>query len=367
MEGKIMKNYKINEFAETLGISKVTVGNWIKSGVVVPKQTETGQAYFTEEQVASMFVNYRMKQVHKNKSSLYIVCESDEEKIKSLVEVCVNNQKQVYPDSLFVEDFTTFFVNQFANSVFDPESESDLRVLKGYVLKELSTRLADYVKTRVETILNIDETYEKEFTYFELKSLVLNDKNNLTEELIERFDNVAKKISENPTEKNMNLDGSMKLTKNITYGYLKLMIDNKVFDLASKLGLDGQQLKNTNYRQLLNLNEVIDKETYDILANEDFQINLKAPFVNTIIKDILLKTKREIAKTKIIQLAEQGYYHIFRFVDTPECKITLVNYLKDKAFKNVYVLGSDSDKLPNDMVLYLDACKADGTLNYDII
>ena len=144
-------------------------------------------------------------------------------------------------------------------------------------------------------------------------------------------------------------------------------IENKVFDLASKLGLDGNSLKNTNYRQLLNLSEVIDKETYDILANEDFQINLRAPFVNTIIKDILLKTKREIAKTKIIQLAEQGYYHIFRFGNTPECKITLVNYLKDKSFKNVYVMGSDGDKLPNEIVLYLDACKADGTLNYDII
>lgn len=363
-----MKNYKINEFAETLGVSKVTVGNWIKRGIVIPKETETGQLYFTEDQVASMFVNYRMKPEHKNKSSLYIICESDEEKVKKLVvEVCVEAQKQKYPDSLFVENFTTFFVDQFANSVFDPESESDLMVLKGYVLKELSTRLTDYVKARVLSILDIDSIYKKEFTYFELESLVLNDTNNLTTELTERFDNVAKKISENPTEKNMNLDGSMKLTKNITYGYLKLMIDNKVFDLASKLGLDGNLLKNTNYRQLLNLNEVIDKETYDILANEDFQINLKAPFVNTIIKDILLKTKREIAKTKIIQLAEQGYYHIFRFVNTPECKITLANYLKDKAFKNVYVLGSDSDKLPNEIVLYLDACKADGTLNYDII
>ena len=359
------KNYSIAEFAEMLGVSQVTVRNWVKDSVIIPKTTETGQLYFTEAQVSAMFVNYRMKGNYKAKSSLYIICENNEEKVNGLIETCITAQRKTYPNSVFIKDFTTFFAEQFANISFDAETPGDKAVLKGCVLKELSSRLGDYVKNKVLSILDIDEEYKRGFTWYELESLVLNE--NVDIELAKRFDKVAASINENPKDNQMNMDGSVKVLSNVTSDYLKVMIDSKVTDLATKLGLDGQALKGTNYRQLLDFNRVIDPETYEILAAEDLQINVNAPFINTIIKDVLLKSKREVAKTKIIQLAKNGYYHVFRFVDSEACIRTLYGYLDEKSFKNVYLVGSNKDMLPREISLKLEVGKENGNLNYDII
>ena len=359
------KVYNIVEFAEILGVSQVTVRNWIKESVIIPKTTPTGQMYFTEAQASAMFVNYRMKGSHKSKSSLYIICEENEDKVDSLIETCIKAQRKTYPNSVFIKDFTTFFSDQFSNISFDVENTGDMAVLKGCVLKELSTRLKDYVENRVLSILSIDEEYKKGFTWYELESLVLNE--NVDTELANRFDKVSRNISENPKDNQINMDGSVKLLSSINSGYLKVMIDSKVTDLATKLGLNGQALKGTNYRQLLDFDKVIDPKTYDILAAEDLQINVNAPFINTIIKDVLLKSKREVAKTKIIQLAEDGYFHVFRFVDSEACIRTLYGYLDEKSFKNVYLVGSNKDMLPREISLKLEVGKENGSLNYDII
>lgn len=359
------KNYSIAEFAETLGVSQVTVRNWIKDNVIIPKTTETGQLYFTEAQVSAMFVNYRMKGNHKAKSSLYIICENNEEKVKGLTETCIKVQRKAYPNSVFIKDFTTFFAEEFSNINFDVNSQEDKNVLKGYVLKELSNKLGEYLKNKVLSILSIDEVYKKEFTWYELECLVLNE--GVNTELTTRFDNIAKQISENPKDNQMNMDGSVRILSNITSDYLKVMIDSKVTDLAIKLGLNGKALKGTNYRQLLDFSKVIDPETYKILAAENLQINIKAPFISSIIKDVLLKSKREVAKTKIIQLAEEGYFHIFRFVDSEACIRTLYGYLDKESFKNVYLVGSDSDKLPREISLKLEVGKENGSIYFDKI
>ena len=201
------KVYSIVEFAEILGVSQVTVRNWIKESVIIPKTTATGQMYFTEAQVSAMFVNYRMKGSHKSKSSLYIICENDEEKVNGLIETCVKAQRKTYPNSVFIKDFTTFFAEQFTNISFDAETLEDMAVLKGCVLKELSTRLRDYVENKVLSILGIDEEYKRGFTWYELESLVLNE--DVDTELAERFDKVARSISENPKDNQINMNGSV--------------------------------------------------------------------------------------------------------------------------------------------------------------
>lgn len=354
--------YSIVEFAEIVGVTQVTVRKWIKDGIINVKYTKTGQPYFEDEQVAYMFIHHRMKAYQKTNSGLYIVCGNTQEEIDKLIELCFNTQKQIYPKSVFIKDFTTFFTELFSKVSFDDNSEESKKMLKYCALTELSKRLKDYVDSKLISILDIDERYSDNFTPTELKQLILNY--NVTDELKERFNDIARDISENPNDKQINMDGTLKISCNVTAKSLELLIDNKVMSLIQNLGITGINKKDLNYKQLLDIDNVFDEKTIEVIFGENVEINITKPAIKTIIKDMLLKTKGIAAKKQISNIETHGYYHVFRYDDTDRSKRALYRFIDEKLFKNVYVVGSASDILPSEITLKLEAQNEVGAIHY---
>ena len=53
-----MKYYRINEFANLVGVSSSTLRNWEQKGILLPHhKTPTGYRYYSQEQLESLLVN----------------------------------------------------------------------------------------------------------------------------------------------------------------------------------------------------------------------------------------------------------------------------------------------------------------------
>lgn len=360
-----MKAYNIQEFAQVTGVTAMTIQNWIKKKLIIPKRTETGQPYFTSENVAYVFYKLRFKAENlKGTSTLYLLHSDSNEQCEKLTAICHTAQKKGSPKSIFVSSFQTFLTSAIEHAKDSISDESIEKALRGQVVFELSKRLMTYVQERVLFILNLDPLFKKDFTWSELEALVLNDKENFTDNLEVRFDNAMRTLREDPKNSDVNADGSVKKKFYITSSFLAMQIQSKVSDLARKLGFTNPDLYGVNYAKIAYLSTRVDTSLAEIILNDTFKINLSASDNKKLMKNVLLTAENTIVKTKISEVMENGYYLIYRLCDTEEDIQAVYNILDMCAYKEIVLVGSDSRDLPSDIRRKIEAGVTNGNFEF---
>ena len=219
-----MKNYSISEFAQAVGVTNVTINNWIKEGEITPYTTLTGQKYFTSSQVTDVLLRMRLKSKNMNScSTLYIVnSQNNAESDAKLMTICHEVQRKHYPSSVLISSFEDMFNNTLDSNKLDLTNEKVQEAVRVALMGEFIEKFESYVKDKVVSIFSIDKAIQDAFTWSELKALVTNDTSVVNEELIQKYDSIVEVIKNNPDDKMLNNDGSLK--KNLILSYKVLFV-----------------------------------------------------------------------------------------------------------------------------------------------
>lgn len=352
-----MKTYTVSEFAKAIGVTNVTVNNWIKNGTVHAKTSETGQYYFTASQVQLVMANMHLQRKNqKGASALYVIKTDDDKVAEAAVQNILDVQAKCNDESIYISSFETFFASALDKIQFDPNSEEVMKALRGRVLREFSIKLNKYVKEHILLLYDISELYQ-DFTWNELKAIILNDESKLTPELIAKFDAVKDKIEEMPEEKYITQKGEIKERERhaISYEFLKMHIRGKVSEISRSVGFTNSKILDANYANLLDLRNIIDTELAAILIDTDYPINMNAPEVKKFIKELTASTEKEAMKSRLAKAKTVGFYTVFRLRESDtEAEDTLYEYLDSKMFQHIFLLCAKADDLPTDIKRKID-------------
>lgn len=343
-----MKKYSVAEFARVLGVTSVTVNNWIKSKKLLPAYTETGQPYFTSEQVVHTILTTYFK-FALGCANLYIVKRDNKEESDEIIKACINAQQKLCKDSIYIEDFESFFTDIVEGIKVDRDQEQLAKVMQGRLAMELAKRLNNYVTEKIVSILEIDRSYKEDFTWSELEAVVTGDKERLTPELIERFDSIAVKVSESPNNNNLNKSGTLKKCHAVKSEYLGMQMKMKVSEISKKLGIADNRILGVSYAKLLSLDTLDDKEILEIFTDEDFKISMKSSYTDKLLKSITLDVEKKVLRDKIRDVMKKGFYYVYKLTDAEESVDMLYQYLDMNAFSCVILAGSTLEQIPSDI------------------
>lgn len=345
-----MKKYSVVEFARAVGVTSVTVNNWIKSKRLLPAHTETGQPYFTSEQVVhTMLTTYFNRKNMRGCANLYVVKRDNKEESDKLIMTCLNAQKELCKDSVYIEDFESFFTGIVEGIKVDRDHDKVAQVMRGYMGSELVKRLNNYVIEKILSILEIDRSYKENFTWSELEAIVLGDKERLTPELIEKFDSIAEKVNANPNQNNLNKSGTFKKGHVIKSEYLAMQMKMKVSEISKKLGFVDNRILGVSYAKLLSLDTIADKDIMEIFTDENCKISMNASCTDKLLKSITLEMEKKVLYNKIREVMNKGFYYVYKLTDAEESVDQLYQYLDMNVFSCVFLTGSTLEQIPSDI------------------
>ena len=351
-----MKIYSVSEFARAVGVTNVTVNNWIKSGIVSPMKSETNQYFFSSSQVQMVVANMHLQRKNqKGISALYIIKTDSDAMAGAALQNLLNIQKEVKDESVYIPSFETFFESALDKVQFDPNDETAMKALRGYALRELSRKLNEYVRDRILYIYGISKLYQDRFTWSELKAIILNDESKLTPELIAKFDDVKAEIERKPAENNLNMNGSVKKNHGVSFESLKILTLGKVADIIRSVGLTNPKLTKVNFASLLDISNISDPELAAILMDAEYPINLNAPEVQKYIKELTISTEKEAMRIRLSKAKNVGFFTVLRLREgDTESETLLYEYLDNKLFKDVFLMCAKADSLPVDIKRKID-------------
>lgn len=346
-----MRNYTITEAASVLGVSAMSISNWAKNGEVVPEKTETGQVYFTEEQLINLVIKHQFcKSTPQAMRVLFVVNDSTEEGLKQGIEACKTVQEKVLPNAIFIENLQTFLQRTLDKAEVNATDDEYRKSIYLSALREASSKLLKYVNSKIDTLYSINRKY-KDFTRNELEAVVLGNKAIATTELCERFDAVLEEARENLSVENLTMSGEYKKCRELPANYFEVTIMTTMQDILRKCGLLGVKFTPEELQMLLGFDAnphcIEGAKLYDKVLKSNVRIDYNAPVVKKIAEGLQQKMKKSLLQTQIDRVKKQGCYYIFGMYDgDAEATAELFNILELDLFTEVFVFEKAADKLP---------------------
>ncbi len=343
-----MKNYSVSEFAQAVGVTNVTINNWIREGEVVPHTTLTGQKYFTSSQVTDVLLRMRLKSKNVTScSNLYIVySQNNGESDTNLMKICHEVQSKHHPDSVHISSFEDMFSNTLDTKKLDLTNEKVQQAVRVSLMAEFIEKFESYVKDKVVSIFSVDEAIQDAFTWTEVKALVTNDTSIVTAELIEKYDRIIEAIKSDPSDKILNADGSIKKNLILPYKVLSKQICDKVVSIIRELGFNNPEL----YRiAQSSINVMKNRELITCMQDTNYPLKEDDPAVKKALKKLNLSSEKQFVKNKLDNVFKNGFYHLFLYKDTDLMNDNLYHFLDMRVFRNVCLVGCKLEDLPSDI------------------
>lgn len=343
-----MKNYSVSEFAQAVGVTNVTINNWIRDGEVTPYTTLTGQKYFTSSQVIDVLLRVRLKSKNMTSSStLYIVnSQNNVEKDANCMSVCHEVQRKHYPASILISDFENMFSDKLDSYSLELSNEKVQEAVRVALMGEFVDKFESYIKDKVVSIFSIDKSIQDAFTWTELKALVTNDTSVVNQELIHKYDSIVEAIQNDPSDKYVNADGSIKKNLILPYKVLSKQIYDKVIGIIRELGFTNPEL----YRIVQSNPDVMrNRDLVICMQDASFPLKADAPAVVKALKKLSLNTEKNFVRNKLASIFKNGFYHLFLYKDMEEINDNLYHFLDMRVFRNVCLVGCKLEDLPADI------------------